>query len=163
MPPNPEVPATSWTQPVSLAGRHVRLEPLAREHAAGLRVAAAEGELWQRWYTSVPPPDGVEAYIRAALVLTHEEGIPHLDKFAVSEDAQGEGLGRAAWQVMRDATPRLFWRARSENTVNDFYFDESDGCLKGPKWNVFWYGLETWDEIRFAVDHCRARPASLKD
>ena len=96
-------------------------------------------------------------------MLTQEEGIPHLDKFAVSEDAQGEGLGRAAWQVMRDATPRLFWRSRSENTVNDFYFDESDGCLKGPKWNVFWYGLESWDELRFAVDHCRARPASLKD
>ena len=105
----------------------------------------------------------VSEHYRAALVLTQEEGIPHLDKFAVSEDAQGEGLGRAAWQVMRDATPRLFWRSRSENTVNDFYFDESDGCLKGTKWNVFWYGLESWDEIRFAVDHCRARPASLKD
>jgi acetylglutamate kinase len=105
----------------------------------------------------------VSEHYRAALVLTLEEGIPHLDKFAVSEDAQGEGLGRAAWQVMRDATPRLFWRSRAENTVNDFYFDESDGCLKGPKWNVFWYGLESWDEIRFAVDHCRARPASLKD
>ena len=105
----------------------------------------------------------VSEHYRAALVLTHEQGIPHLDKFAVSEDAQGEGLGRAAWQVMRDATPRLFWRSRCENTVNDFYFDQSDGCLKGPKWNVFWYGLESWDDIRFAVDHCRARPASLKD
>ncbi len=105
----------------------------------------------------------VSEHYRAALVLTLEEGIPHLDKFAVSEDAQGEGLGRAAWQVMRDATPRLFWRSRADNPVNDFYFDESDGCLKGPKWNVFWYGLESWDDIRFAVDHCRARPASLKD
>jgi acetylglutamate kinase len=35
--------------------------------------------------------------------------------------------------------------------------------VKGEKWNVFWYGLESFDEIRFAVDHCRARPASLKD
>jgi acetylglutamate kinase len=105
----------------------------------------------------------VSEHYRAALVLTLEDGIPHLDKFAVSEDAQGEGLGRAAWQVMRDATPRLFWRSRADNPVNDFYFDESDGCLKGPKWNVFWYGLEHWDEIRFAVDHCRARPPSLKD
>ena len=105
----------------------------------------------------------VSEHYRAALILTEENGIPHLDKFAVSEDAQGEGLGRAAWQVMRDATPRLFWRSRSDNPVNEFYFDESDGCIKGPKWNVFWYGLEHFDEIRFAVDHCRARPASLKD
>jgi len=105
----------------------------------------------------------VSEHYRAALIITLEEGIPHLDKFAVSEDAQGEGLGRAAWQVMRAAVPRLFWRARWDNPVNDFYFDESDGCVKGEKWNVFWYGLETFHEISFAVDHCRARPASLKD
>ena len=104
----------------------------------------------------------VSEHYRAALIITLEDGIPHLDKFAVSDDAQGEGLGRAAWQVMRAETPRLFWRARNGNPVNDFYFDESDGCLKGEKWNVFWYGLEGWDQIRFAVDHCLARPATLK-
>ena len=105
----------------------------------------------------------VSEHYRAALILTIENGIPHLDKFAVSDDAQGEGLGRAAWQVMRADNSRLFWRSRSDNAVNDFYFDESDGCLKGEKWNVFWYGLETFDDIRFAVDHCRARPATLKN
>src|SRR5207344_1579425 len=98
----------------------------------------------------------VSEHYRAALILTLENGIPHLDKFAVSDDAQGEGLGRAAWQVMRADNARLFWRSRSDNAVNDFYFDESDGCLKGEKWNVFWYGLESFDDIRFAVDHCRA-------
>ncbi len=105
----------------------------------------------------------ISEHYRAALILTLENGIPHLDKFAVSDDAQGEGLGRAAWQIMRANTPRLFWRSRADNPVNDFYFDEADGCLKGEQWNVFWYGLESFDEIRFAVDHCRARPASLKD
>ena len=104
----------------------------------------------------------VSEHYRAALLLTLENGIPHLDKFAVSDDAQGEGLGRAAWQVMRAENPRLFWRARGANPVNDFYFDESDGCLKGEQWNVFWYGLEGWDQVMFAVHHCRARPATLK-
>ena len=104
----------------------------------------------------------VSEHYRAALILTLENGIPHLDKFAVSDDAQGEGLGRAAWQVMRADTPQLFWRSRADNPINEFYFDEADGCLKGDKWNVFWYGLESFAEIRFAVDHCRARPASLK-
>ena len=87
---------------------------------------------------------------------------PHLDKFAVSEDAQGEGLGRAAWHVMRAAIPQLFWRSRADNTINEFYFDEADGCLKGDKWNVFWYGLESFEQIKYAVDHCHARPATLK-
>ncbi|MFY2764582.1 acetylglutamate kinase [Arenimonas sp. MALMAid1274] len=104
----------------------------------------------------------VSEHYRAALVITLEDGIPHLDKFAVSDDAQGEGLGRAAWQVMRSEMPQLFWRARAGNPVNDFYFDEADGCLKGEKWNVFWYGLEGWEQIRYAVEHCLARPATLK-
>ena len=104
----------------------------------------------------------VSEHYRAALVLTEEDGIAHLDKFAVSDDAQGEGLGRAAWLVMRASTPQLFWRSRSDNAINEFYFDEADGCIKGEKWNVFWYGLETFDQIEFAVDHCRARPATLK-
>ena len=33
------------------------IEPLAREHEAGLQAAAADGELWRLWYTSVPAPD----------------------------------------------------------------------------------------------------------
>ena len=56
-----------WTQPVSLAGKHVRLEPLSMEHAPGLRAALSDGELWRLWYTAVPGPDGLEAYIDTAL------------------------------------------------------------------------------------------------
>jgi acetylglutamate kinase len=111
---------------------------------------------------TVPFKIFVSEHYRAALILTLEDGIPHLDKFAVSDDAQGEGLGRAAWLVMRADTPQLFWRSRADNAINEFYFDEADGCLKGEKWNVFWYGLESFEQIRFAVDHCRARPATLK-
>lgn len=62
--------ATSrWLQPVTLAGRHVRLEPLAREHVAGLQRAAADGELWTLWYTSVPAPEATAAYVDTALDL----------------------------------------------------------------------------------------------
>ncbi|MFN9965360.1 MAG: acetylglutamate kinase, partial [Lysobacteraceae bacterium] len=111
--------------------------------------------------TTVPWRIYVSANYRAALVLTEENGIPHLDKFAVADDAKGEGLGRAAWDVMRSEVPRLFWRSRSTNPINDFYFDQSEGALKGDPWTVFWYGLEGFDDIRFAVEHCRTRPATL--
>ncbi len=104
----------------------------------------------------------VSQHYRAALLITLEDGVPHLDKFAVAQDAQGEGLGAAAWMRMRSEIPRLFWRARPGNAVNDFYFDESDGCVKGEKWNVYWYGLESFAEIQRAVEHCRVRPATLK-
>ncbi len=107
-------------------------------------------------------------HYRAALVLTTEafcngERVPHLDKFAVADDAQGEGLGRAAWHVMRTQTPQLFWCSRPDNPVNEFYLGVAEGCIKGERWNVYWYGLTSFDAIRDAVDHCRARPATLKE
>jgi RimJ/RimL family protein N-acetyltransferase len=54
-------------EPVTLEGHGVRLEPLAPEHAPALAAAAADGELWQLWYTSVPGPTQVERYITDAL------------------------------------------------------------------------------------------------
>ncbi|TRL37247.1 acetylglutamate kinase [Rhizobium straminoryzae] len=98
---------------------------------------------------------------RAAVILSEENGIPYLDKFAVLDDAQGEGLGRAVWKVMRDETPKLFWRSRHNNQVNIFYYAQSDGCFKQEKWKVFWYGLETFGQIQACVDHCAARMPTL--
>jgi acetylglutamate kinase len=101
---------------------------------------------------------------RAAMILTMEEGLPYLDKFAVLDDAQGEGLGRAVWQVMREENPQLFWRSRHHNQVNIFYYAEADGCLKQPKWKVFWYGLDgNFDTIARCVAHCAQRQPTLVD
>src|SRR6185312_9571729 len=105
---------------------------------------------------------------RAALILTretfaNETRIAYLDKFAVAEDAQGEGLGRAAWQVMRADNPALFWRSRHGNGINEFYAAEADGCIKQPRWNVFWYGLDSFAQIETCVAHCGARSATLME
>jgi acetylglutamate kinase len=105
---------------------------------------------------------------RAAVILTDEtledgEHYTYLDKFAVLDEAQGEGLGRAVWQVMRDENPRLFWRSRRGNPVNPFYYAESDGCIKQPHWKVFWYGLERFDQIEHCVEHCSTRVPTLTD
>ena len=54
-------------RPVTLEGHGVRLEPLAPEHRDALAKAAADGELWQLWFTSVPEPQQTEAYIAQAL------------------------------------------------------------------------------------------------
>ncbi|OAX55736.1 acetylglutamate kinase [Xanthomonas graminis] len=98
---------------------------------------------------------------RAAVILTHEDGYTYLDKFAVLDDAQGEGLGRAVWNVMREETPQLFWRSRHNNPVNIFYYAESDGCFKQEKWKVFWYGLENFEQIQHCVAHCATRTPTL--
>jgi RimJ/RimL family protein N-acetyltransferase len=53
--------------PVSLEGHGIRLEPLTMQHAAALASAAADGKLWELWYTSVPEPEEMERYLAAAL------------------------------------------------------------------------------------------------
>ena len=100
---------------------------------------------------------------RAAVILTDVNGTVYLDKFAVLEDAQGEGLGRAVWLVMRDETPALFWRSRHDNPVNAFYHQEADGCIKQPRWTVFWIGIDNLDAIGRCVDHCATRAPTLAD
>lgn len=99
---------------------------------------------------------------RAAIILTEGEGMVYLDKFAVSDDAQGEGLGRAVWNVMREQTPQLFWRSRHNNQVNIFYYAQSDGCFKQEKWKVFWYGMDDFEQIKRCVAHCATRVPTLE-
>jgi len=55
------------TSPVTLEGDGVRLEPLTRQHRQGLEAAAADGKLWELWFTTVPEPGQTDAYIAAAL------------------------------------------------------------------------------------------------
>jgi len=99
---------------------------------------------------------------RTAVILTDEAEGVYLDKFAVLDDAQGEGLGRAVWNVMLEETPQLFWRSRNGNAVNHFYYAESDGCYKLDHWKVFWFGANDFDSIRGYVKHCGERQASLQ-
>lgn len=98
---------------------------------------------------------------RAALIVTQEAGLAYLDKFAVADDAQGEGLGRAAWGVMRAAHPRLFWRSRRHNPINTFYDAECDGSYKDATWKTYWYGIEEFSAVAQCVAHCRARRSTL--
>ncbi|MGO1002677.1 acetylglutamate kinase [Lysobacter sp. CA196] len=100
---------------------------------------------------------------RAAVILIEGGGHTYLDKFAVLDDAQGEGLGRAVWQVMREQNPSLFWRSRHGNPVNPFYYAESDGCYKQEKWKVFWYGMNGFDEIAECVAFSSQRAPTLQD
>ena len=100
---------------------------------------------------------------RATAIVTLEDGMPYLDKFAVTTKAQGEGLGGSVWERMRAENPKLFWRAQSQNEVNGWYFQQADGSYKTPKWTVFWYGMSDFDEIRRCIETALSLPPTLKD
>jgi RimJ/RimL family protein N-acetyltransferase len=54
-------------RPVVLEGHGIRLEPLGIEHHDALEAVAADGRLWELWYTSVPARGETRAYISDAL------------------------------------------------------------------------------------------------
>jgi RimJ/RimL family protein N-acetyltransferase len=77
-------------KPITLECDGVRLEPLSGEHLAGLLVAAADGELWNLWFTAVPAPDATPKYIEDALE-GQQQG--HMLPWAVRELASGRIVG----------------------------------------------------------------------
>ena len=98
---------------------------------------------------------------RAAAIITLENGIPSLDKFVVAEEAKGEGLGKTLWQKISEENESLFWRCKPNNTINGFYFGNSDGCFKMPEWNLFWYGINDFQKIQSCVDYALNKVATL--
>jgi len=76
--------------PVTLEGHGIRLEPLTLDHHDALAEAAADGRLWELWYTTIPEPAGMRAYIETAL-KGQQDG--HMLPWAVRELATGEIVG----------------------------------------------------------------------
>jgi len=58
---------TKWLNEIELEGSLVKLIPLRRDHREDLLRAAADGELWKLWYTSVPSEKTIDAYINWVL------------------------------------------------------------------------------------------------
>ncbi|HEX4928407.1 MAG TPA: GNAT family protein [Burkholderiales bacterium] len=91
-------------QAIALEGHGVRLEPLSREHHDALAAAAADGKLWELWFTSVPQPEETHAYISAALGGL-EAG--HMLPFAVRELGGGEIVGSTRYHDIVAAADRV--------------------------------------------------------
>ena len=76
--------------PVQLEGYGIRLEPLAPTHQDGLAAAAADGRLWELWFTSVPEPEQTGGYIAEAL---DGQRAGHMLPWAVRELVTGAIVG----------------------------------------------------------------------
>jgi RimJ/RimL family protein N-acetyltransferase len=76
--------------PVTLEGRHVRLEPLAMGHLAGLAGIGLDEELWRWIPTAVRTEEEMAGYIETAL-KEQERGVSL--PFALMEPASGRAIG----------------------------------------------------------------------
>jgi RimJ/RimL family protein N-acetyltransferase len=103
----------AFVEAVTLQDRGICLVPLALEHEAGLREAAADGELWNIRLTSVPEPEHTRTYIENALSM-REAG--NRFAFAVIDEATGQVLGSSSYHDIVPAIKRVeigwTWYAR---------------------------------------------------
>jgi len=91
-------------RPVTLEGHGVRLEPLAAAHHDALEAAAADGKLWELWFTSVPDPGKTLTYISTALAgLEAKEMLP----WAVRDLASGAIVGSTRYHDIVAAADRV--------------------------------------------------------
>jgi RimJ/RimL family protein N-acetyltransferase len=90
--------------PVTLEGYGIRLEPLTPEHGDALAAVAADGRLWELWFTSIPEPAGTAAYIADALA-GQKDG--HMLPWAVRELASGTIVGTTRYHDVMPQVDRV--------------------------------------------------------
>jgi RimJ/RimL family protein N-acetyltransferase len=88
------IDASGWIEPVLLENDAVRLVPLEPAHAGALAQAAADGRLWELWYTTIPKPDEMAAEVERRLSLQrHGSMLP----FTVVDRQAGRIVGQTTF------------------------------------------------------------------
>ena len=109
----------AFVEPITLEGHDLRVSPLALEHEAGLRTAAADGTLWTIRVTSVPEPENTRKYIEEALAM-REAG--NRFAFVVQDAASGHVLGCSSYHDILPAVKRVeigyTWYAKSSQRTH---------------------------------------------
>ena len=91
-------------RPVTLERSGIRLEPLAPRHRDEIARAAADGELWNLWFTGVPRPEETDAWLQAAL-KGQEKG--HMLPWAVRELESGNVVGATRYHDISAEVDRV--------------------------------------------------------
>jgi RimJ/RimL family protein N-acetyltransferase len=106
---------------VTLEGHGVRLEPLDSGHVDGLKAAAADGNLWELWFTSVPRPEETDTYINDALA---GKAAGHMLPWVVRDASTGEIIGSTRFHDIDAAIDRVeigytfYGKSRQRSHVN---------------------------------------------
>jgi RimJ/RimL family protein N-acetyltransferase len=109
------------TQPVTLEGRGIRLEPLTEAHHDALVTAASDGRLWEFWFIAVPPPEGMRSYVADAL-KGQREG--HMLPWVVRDLGSGTIVGSTRYHDIQPAIDRVeightwYGKSRQRTHVN---------------------------------------------
>lgn len=97
----PKSTAALWRDQPVLEGDHVILCPMKRSDGPAIVTAASDGKLWELFYTAVPGPDTIDAYLDSA---DAEASYGRVMPFVVIDKASGHIVGATRYmRVKRDA------------------------------------------------------------
>ena len=127
-------------QPVTLAGRHVRLEPLSQAHHAALCAIGLDPEIWKLIPYCVATAEDMAAYIQSALdAQAAGSALP----FATLDPASGQVIGSTRYMNIDLSNRRLEigatwiaapWRRTAVNTEAKYlmlrHAFEILGCMR---------------------------------
>jgi N-acetyltransferase len=126
--------------PVTLQGRHVRLEPLSKAHLAGLAEVGLDEDLWRWIPTPVRTAQEMEAYVLTAL---DEQARGVSLPFAILEKATGKVIGSTRYANIERTHRRLEigwtwvarpWQRTAVNTEAKYlllkHAFETLGCMR---------------------------------
>jgi RimJ/RimL family protein N-acetyltransferase len=106
-------------RPTVLEGGGIRLEPLTDDHHEALAAAAADGRLSELWFTAVPGPEGMQAYVTDAL-KGQRDG--HMLPWAVRDVASGVIIGSTRYHDIVPGIDRVeigyTWYAQSRQRTH---------------------------------------------
>jgi RimJ/RimL family protein N-acetyltransferase len=95
---------TAFASPITLAGQHVRLEPLSPAHHDDLVVAVRDGRLWEHWFTAIPSPEGMASEIQRRLDL---QAKGTMCPFAVIDPSTAQAVGMTTFMNIDAANRRV--------------------------------------------------------
>ncbi|KAF5094728.1 hypothetical protein D0Z03_002006 [Geotrichum reessii] len=98
-----------------------------------------------------------------AIVRNSETNIPVLDKFLSSKNGWLNNVTDNIWSAIRKDYTRLQWEVSEADENSGWHFDKADGSFSKNGRILFWYGIESPEEISRLIKEfsIRVQQASL--
>jgi acetylglutamate kinase len=124
---------------------HASYASLDRERLGALLTATFGRQLKASFFDRDPTGIYLEQTYRGAAIVSAASGGTFLTKFVVDRLAQGLGVGRDLWEAVTRDHERLFWRARPQNPITQWYQSQCHGMARADRWIVYWRGVPPAD------------------
>jgi len=95
-------------------------------------------------------------------VSTEDYQFYYLCKFCVRKAAQGLGLGDLLWRCIQRDIDKLYWRSRSNNPLNAWYYARCQGSFRANgHFTVFWYGDDKFEDGAMLINDALSKSVTI--